>query len=251
MSRAKGSSFHFRQFVVAHDRCAMKVNTDAVVMGAYVAQCCESWSRSGTKVLDIGTGTGILALMLAQKLPATIMAVEANEEAFEQASQNFSESIWDSNLQALHSTFQAYTAANNAVSFDLIVSNPPFFEPINMSKGGNQQLPDADRALARFDDALPFRELMHGVSLLLREEGFFYVIIPSNRAQELMALGADVGLFLQSECQIIYKEHKPPGRVILCFRKSQSEIEKCALVLYDEKGQMTESFQALTKDYYL
>lgn len=251
MPRAKGTSFHFRQFAVAHDRCAMKVNTDSVVMGAMVARHCEEVNFNGSKVLDIGTGSGIIALMLAQKMQAEIDGIEINLDAYEQAAENFMHSTWSDKLKAHFGAFQEFSKRNEPGQYDLIVSNPPFFEPINLNKGRNKQIPAAERALARFDEALPFRDLVEGAAKLLSPQGFMFVIIPYKRAVELTTLAAEAGMFVHMECDIIYKINKTPGRMILRFGKNHHEFKRCELILHDENGVKTRDYSELTKDYYL
>ena len=176
------TSFAFKQFIIKQDKCAMKVGTDAVLLGAWIIP-------NGSKhILDIGTGTGVISLMLAQKTVAQIDAIDIEEEAFIQAKQNVSESKFSKQIHVIHSSFQEY--AKTAVKkYNLIVTNPPYFEQSLKSS-------DEQRSHARHADVLPFEELLDGVLKLLDEKGKFCLILPTLEAVKFRTLAEKKGLNL-------------------------------------------------------
>ena len=168
------TSFAFKQFIVKQDRCAMKVGTDAVLLGAWVLP-------NGSKhILDIGTGTGVIALMLAQKTQAHIDAIDIDEEAFLQAKQNALDSKFARQITVTQTSLQHYSNAT-AQKYNLIVTNPPYFEQSLKSS-------DEQRSHARHADVLPFEELLDGVLKLLDEKGKFCLILPTLEAIKFRAL---------------------------------------------------------------
>jgi tRNA1Val (adenine37-N6)-methyltransferase len=251
MSKVRGKSFHFKQFTVEHDKCAMKVNTDAVVLGAYVANMCVKELIFGDKALDIGTGTGIVSLMLAQKLNHEIDAVELNAEACSQAKENFENSTWKNKLRAIETCFIGFAIHKPEQSYDLIVSNPPFFSPQIFHENNHQQVPEINRKQARYDDFLPFVELIKGAFKLLTLEGVFFVIIPYKRAVEFTAIAVEQGFYIQSQLDIISVDKKAPKRVILRLRKFSTAFQRSELILHTDLGIRTPEFLELTNDYYI
>ena len=156
------TGFRFKQFEILQDRCAMKVGTDGVLLGA--------WASGGTRILDIGCGTGLIALMMAQRFPAAqVVGIDIDEEACGQARENVTASPFGDRIDVAHCRLQDYSGEE----FDAIVSNPPFF--LNSLKN-----PDSKRAMARHADTLPFRDLWQGVKRLLSENGIFSVVLPSD-----------------------------------------------------------------------
>ena len=167
--------FRFRQFTVWHDRCAMKVGTDGVLLGAWAGQ-----GRPG-KILDIGTGSGLIALMLAQRFPeALITGIEPDAEAAAQAGENFLCSPWHDRLAVSTATLQDFTSgAAGKETFDLIVSNPPFYDSTLLN-------PDARRSAARHTATLPYSELMHCASALMTGTSELDIIIPSEYWRQIL-----------------------------------------------------------------
>ena len=170
--------FSFKQFSIQQDRCAMKIGTDGVLLGAWTPITNNPFS-----ILDIGAGTGIIALMLAQRSNAEqIDALEIDEDAYEQAVDNFENSPWSDRLFCFHAGLDEFVEEPED-EYDLIVSNPPFYT--EDYKTDNEQ-----RDLARFADAMPFEDLIEAADLLLSEKGIFSVVIPFKEEENFLALAA-------------------------------------------------------------
>ena len=178
--------FSFKQFNISQDRCAMKVGTDGVLLGAWAPIFHQPYN-----ILDIGAGTGLIALMLAQRSSAEqIDAIEIDEDAYEQCVENFEKSNWNDRLFCYHAGLDEYTdELFEEEEYDLIVSNPPFYSE-NYSSG------DEKRDQARFQDALPFDELIESAQALLSNNGIFAVIIPYKEEERFIQLAKSIGLFL-------------------------------------------------------
>jgi tRNA1Val (adenine37-N6)-methyltransferase len=175
--------FKFKQFTINQDRCAMKIGTDGVLLGAWA-----SIENQPESVLDIGAGTGILSLMLAQRSTApTIEALEIEEDAYEQCVENFEASDWADRLFCFHAGLDEFVAEIDE-PYDLIISNPPFYSE-EVSSG------NTSRDTARQNQSLPFDELLDGVSKLLSSDGLFATIIPFKEEQGFIQLAASFGLF--------------------------------------------------------
>jgi len=238
--------FHFKQFSIEQDKCAMKVGTDGVLLGCFV----DDKLRVG-KVLDIGTGTGLLSLMMAQKFPeAMIEAVEVDNEASNQAAANFERSLWHKRLTSVCQSFQEFhsLSVNN---YQLIVCNPPFYKSANKTKGNNRQHPAAQRAQARFADFLPFDELVKGVQQLLSTDGKFYVVLPVIEAQELMELCVQAGLYLHEIMEVTGREGAPPNRLLMCWAKQVQPLVRKSLLMYKSDTTPTEEYINFTREFYL
>ena len=205
------SSFRFKQFEVFQDKCAMKIGTDGVLLGA--------WAKiaQASNILDIGTGTGVLALMSAQRNPrATIHAVEIEAGAAQQAQENFNNSPWRDQLHLFHSSIQAFQPKE---CYDVIISNPPYFE-INKSTA----IATKDRALARTTHALPFEALITAVQRLLSPLGHFSLILPLKEGEYFLDLAQNNGLYPKTITQVIPRTNKAPNRLLLEFTKQPSTI---------------------------
>lgn len=232
------SYFKFKEFSVNQDRCAMKVGTDGVLLGA--------WSNiSNVKnILDIGTGTGLISLMLAQRSNAIIDSIEIDMDAFIQASENFKESKWKERLNPHFCSLQNYLPEN--LRYDLIVSNPPYFS--------NSFKPNAfSRTVARHTESLSFDTLItHGAGLL-KENGRLSVIIPFESGIAFIEVAKKEKLFLKRYCEVKPSFDKSPKRVLLDFQLNYSgNIAEDSLNIEGEKRhQYTSEYRALTKDYYL
>ncbi len=232
--------FAFKQFKINQDQCAMKIGTDSVLLGAMV-----SVNPIVKKILDIGTGTGILALMIAQKCDADIDAIEIDAQAINQSKSNFIASPWKERLNLYPKSLQNYIP-EQALIYDSIVSNPPYFR----SKK-NVLIEDLSRSTARHDQDLPFEDLQEHVLRLLKPEGEFWVILPQQEALEFIKMGSTRGLFLQKEIWVQPKKSKGVNRLILCFGKRKALSEKSNFIIYEEDGTATEAYVRLTYDYYL
>jgi len=233
------TSFAFKQFSINQDKCAMKVGTDAVLLGAWV------FPNGSKLILDIGTGTGVVALMLAQKTDAFIDAIDIDTHAFNQASQNVSESKFANQVSVIHSSLQEYSKIANK-KYNLIVTNPPYFEQSLKSS-------DEQRSFARHADVLPFEELIEGVIKLLDPKGKFCLILPTLEAEKFRVLAQKKGLFLSKLLRVKSKINKDTDkRHLMQFEFTPTEFsEKTIAIELDERHQYTDDYKQLTKDYYL
>ena len=267
--------FQFKQFFVAHDRCAMKVGTDGVLLGAWAEPNHVPLGHLPCTILDVGTGSGLIALMLAQRLQTSplpspkerekgfrIDAIDIDEAAVEQAAENFAASPWSDRLHAFHARLQDWqivhrTSSPRTLPYSLIVSNPPYFR--NSLKN-----PDKARELARHTDTLSYTELLHHSARLLREEGRLCLILPAEAEEEVCALAAQEGFVLTRVTRVYSKVSKPARRVLLAFEKSQlSKFDLSnnraplglrtinSLVLEDDQGGRSAAYREITKDFYL
>lgn len=230
--------FRFKQFTVHHDRCAMKVGTDGVLLGTWT-------DLSGAEtVLDIGSGTGLIALICAQRAPwaKEIVGVEYEQNAFEQSCENVADSPWNDRLKIVHQRIQDFAKEHEA-SFDCIVSNPPFF------KAGNQA-PVKERGQARHADDLTHDDLLGCASRLLKPNGNFNVILPTLEGWELIEEAKAWGLFASKVTEVKGRAHKPVERLLIRLEKTEKPLLKDELVVYAPEG-YTPEFTALAKDFYL
>lgn len=232
------SYFRFKQFIIHQDRSGMKVSTDAVLLGALASK------EEAKLILDIGTGTGVIALMLAQRYPdAVIEGVEIDEAAFVQATDNSALSPWREKVRLFHQSFQEF-AAGQTKSFDLIVSNPPYFP--DHIKSENSQ-----RNLALHNDALPFKELIQGVTSLLSREGLFWVILPQRQMQDLEQLASRHGLYPIRKINIFNQPTAPVLRIIQAFSFIPGELAAEDIIVRDKSFNYSMDYQYLLKDFLL
>ena len=234
-------SFRFKQFKIDQDRTAMKVGTDGVLLGAWT-----SLNHVPNSILDIGTGTGVIALMLAQRSTAELIdALEIDEDAYEQAVENFENSNWGDRLFCYHAAFDEFVEEmQDEEKYDLIVSNPPFYSA-DYSSG------DAKRDQARFAQALPFEELLEGVSLLLSKSGIFSVVIPYAEEEKFLYLAGDYNLFPQRITRVKGTPESAVKRSLLelSFLTPQSKVNE--LIIETARHQYTSEYTELVKDFYL
>jgi len=229
------SGFTFKQFKVEHDSCAMKVSTDGILLGAW------AYLKGANTLLDIGTGTGLLALMCKQRQPAlSITAVEIDEAAYKQAQQNIASSPWP-NITVKHTTIQAF---KQAAPFDVVISNPPYF---NRSLKG---LSDA-RNTARHTDGLSFDELIHAYMRLSHEHSCFNVILPTTEAGLFIDLAKQSGLYLNAHCQIKTTPSKAFSRSLMRFSLVNTLPELTSLCIKDDNNRYSDDYIALCKAFYL
>ncbi|MBO4589781.1 MAG: tRNA1(Val) (adenine(37)-N6)-methyltransferase [Bacteroidaceae bacterium] len=229
-------SFSFKQFTILQDLCAMKVGTDGVLLGAWAP--IEGCSR----ILDIGTGTGLLALMAAQRCPeARITGIDIDSRAAQQARSNADDSPWSSRIEILAADARDYSPAE---SFDAILCNPPFFTR-------SLKNPDGARALARHDDSLSLDDLSRAASRLLTSEGILAVVLPSERKADMIAVAATNNLFLFHQTDVRPTERRNPARVLLAFRKGSPSSRLSDELCITFEGAYTEEYKALTQDFYL
>ena len=238
-SALRRNGFTFKQFFVGHDRCAMKVGTDGILLGAWAPV-------AGVKrVLDIGTGSGLLALMLAQRThdAATIDAVELDDEAARQAQENVSESPWARRIQVHHSDILPWLKAQSG-RYDLIVCNPPYFE-----QGVECATPE--RELARYTTTLDHTALLRCAVNAVTEEGFFCVILPETVGKTFTQQALSMGWHLRLRTDVAETEQKLPHRVLLAFSPQPGECFSDRLVIRGPEQHYSESYTALTQAFYL
>jgi tRNA1Val (adenine37-N6)-methyltransferase len=234
------SIFQFKQFAVNQDQCAMKIGTDGVLLGA--------WAPIDTRpnsILDIGTGTGIIALMLAQRCDAQqIDALEIDENAYENAVDNFESSPWSDRLFCFHAGLDEFVEEPED-EYDLIVSNPPFYVEDYRSD-------NAQRDLARFQEAMPFEDLVEAAALLLSENGVFAVIIPFKEEENFLALAKEYELFPIKITRVKGTHETQIVRSLLAFRRYELAVLTAdELVIEINRHEYTDDYIALTKDFYL
>jgi tRNA1Val (adenine37-N6)-methyltransferase len=232
--------FKFKQFAIQQDKTAMKVGTDGVLLGAWAPIDHNPFS-----VLDIGAGTGIIALMLAQRTHSEqIDALEIDEDAYEQAVENFESSPWGDRLFCYHAGLDEFIEEPED-EYDLIVSNPPFYSEDYKSE--NEQ-----RDLARFQDAMPFEELVEAADLLLSENGIFALILPYKEEQSFIALAKESELYPLKITRVKGTPTSNIKRSLLAFsRNEKAAIETDELIIEIERHNYTSEYKELTKDFYL
>lgn len=231
--------FLFKQFTIQQDRCAMKVGTDAVLLGAWTPL-----NNNPFSVLDIGAGTGILSLMLAQRSNAEqIDALEIVEEAYEQCVENFENSPWGDRLFCFHAGLDEFVEEPED-EYDLIISNPPFYTDEYKSE-------NASRDLARFEEALPFEELIEAAELFLSENGIFSVIIPFKEEQKFIELAKDFELFPFKITRVKGTPTTEIKRSLIAFSRIEKDILIDELIIETTRHQYTAEYISLTKDFYL
>lgn len=230
--------FQFKQFNIIHEKSAMKVGTDGVLLGA--------WANVAhvKNILDIGTGTGVIAIMLAQRCDAQITAIEIEKNAAQEAKLNVANSPWKNRIRVDNMAFQEF-AVNTKQKFDLIVSNPPYFENGSKKKNINQ-------TIARHTDFLSFTELISGVVKLLNSNGKFSVVLPYATSDEIIKIARSKGLVLIRKTDVKPKISKLANRCLLEFSPFENHLETDELMIYNNEGtDYSAAYKALTKDFYL
>ena len=243
--RPSSPNFRFQHFTVWHDRCAMKVGTDGVLLGAW----CPLPPMSRVRVLDIGTGSGLIALMIAQRLEASgadFMAegIDIQRDAAEQAAENFRLSPWSERLISKECALQAM---REEVPFELIVSNPPYFQD-------SLKNPDAARADARHTDKLTYQQLLYHTRQLLAEDGLMAVILPAEVETSFLALAAQEGLSPVRIMRVYPKPEKPVKRVMLALQHTEvvtAAPQEEMMYIESATAPRSEEYANLTKDFYL
>lgn len=240
------SWFRFKQFVIEQDRCAMKVGTDGVLLGALAGIPAGGRGLSGAQgdILDVGTGTGLVALMLAQRSSAQIDAVEIEEAAAGQAAENVARSAWAERIRVIQADFRDFYPSCDK-RYDLIASNPPYFrdslKPVKEEK-----------ALARHGSNEFYRELLIGSARLLQPWGRCCLILPAGAEEGLLLLAGEANLYLQQRMIIRSKPGEKAIRHLLTLGKTKvHQLLERELVIYEREGHYTKDFTALVKPYYL
>lgn len=233
----KKGQFEFKQFTICHDKCAMKVGTDGVLLGAWTET--EPDTR---RILDIGTGSGLIAIMLAQKCNAEIIGVDIDGEAITQAQENGANSPWGERLHFLQTDILDYCPPTG---FNLIVSNPPFFENALLC-------PDKKRTTARHSENLPFDMLIEKAYTLLEEGGLFNVVLPVRTADDFIHKAWERGLNLYRKSMVYTKPAAIPKRTLLSLKKGMSAYPQTTpIYIYKANNDYTDEYRKLTEDYYI
>lgn len=230
--------FRFKQFSVRHEKCAMKVGTDGVLLGAW----CDVENAKST--LDIGTGSGLIALMVAQRNPQTsVLAIDIEPLAVEEANINFANSPWADRLHAIEADFVSFSELTE-MRFDLIVSNPPFFVD-------SLTCPDTNRSTARHTTQLPFDKLISGAANLLTPEGKLCLITPADCENLISDLSQTNNLHVTGKTFVHPTPDALPKRILWKISNHMAAIEEHHLTIEIERHQYTKSYIALTQQFYL
>jgi tRNA1Val (adenine37-N6)-methyltransferase len=231
--------FKFKQFTVQQENCAMKVCTDACLFGALVAD--QVKTKAANNILDIGTGTGLLSLMLAQRVPAVIDAVEIDEAAYQQAKDNFEQSPWKERLSIFNKDILKFDVGKK---YDGIISNPPFFE-------NDLKSSDKNKNAAKHDTVLTLEQLLLTVQKLLNDDGSFALLLPYHRVEECILLAQKVDLYPNKKFLVKQTTKHDYFRGILFLSSKTSEFIHEEITIKEGNEKYSSKFIGLLKDYYL
>ena len=235
----RGKGFTFKQFHIDHSKCAMKVGTDGTLIGAWA-----SMPYTECRILDIGTGTGLIAIMAAQRAPkAQIVGIDIDRDCIEQARENVAASPWSERIDIIHSSLQEFSSSKD---LDIIISNPPYFVDSLLS-------PDEKRATARHTTSLSFSDLFDGVERLLAENGTFALILPPAEAERFLSV-ARGRLFLKRRCDVWSTPESGIKRVMMGLQKQPpKDLPTIEKLIIEDSGPMGYSaeYRELTRDFYL
>lgn len=261
-------NFRFKQFTVWHDKCAMKVGTDGVLLGAWcpIHNNFSTLNTSPYRLLDIGTGSGLIALMLAQRLSYLyqthhptyhIDAIDIDSDAVTQAKENFALSPWTKHLHAHQSALQEWKTqtTNSEVLYDLIISNPPYFQQ-------SLKNPNTQRATARHADTLKYSELILHATRLLKPCGTLAFVLPIEAEEEILGLSKEFGLYPTHITHVYSKPSKPAKRLLIALSsilRSNEAIAHCpythpivkTFYIESANSPRSEDYKTLTQDFYL
>lgn len=230
------SIFQFKQFQVDQKDCAMKINTDGVLLAAMVQ------AADPKRILDIGTGTGVIALMLAQRFEdAQIEAIEIEQSASERAAENFKQSAYKARLSAYHSAIENWSSQK---AYDLIVSNPPFF--VNDLKN-----PEEKKGIARHTHEGFFKDLIVKINELLSNQGEFWLILPVKQAKEIIQIASQNQLHQVYQTDVHSDASKAPFRMVIALSKQPKSFNKMDFCIYEEEKVHTQAYKDLLKDFFL
>jgi tRNA1Val (adenine37-N6)-methyltransferase len=231
------SWFQFKQFTIKQDKCAMKVGTDSILLGAWAS------FNEAKNILDIGTGTGILSLMLAQRCNANITGIDIDHESIQQAIENINNSSWKNRIHLCHSSLQEYTPS--VEKFDMIISNPPFFQ-------NSLKTPDEQRTNARHNHSLNPEDIIQFAKKWLSSKGHLSIIWPVEQGEEFIKNASDHQIYCNRVTKIKPNSIKPCHRLLLEFSFQNKSLEESELVIENgTRHNYTEEYKDLTKDYYL
>ena len=233
--------FQFKQFKIEQQNCAMKVCTDACLFGAILAEKIYREQNKVSNLLDIGTGTGLLSLQVAQKNSISIDAVEIDRDSYEQAQQNFSNSPWSEKLRIYNTDILDFVADKK---YDCIISNPPFYE-------GDLKSDNSKKNAAKHDSTLKLEQLFKVIEEHLSPPGYFAVLLPYQRVDYFITLAADFNYKVQEKWMIRPTDAHPFFRGILFFSLAKTEIITKEISIKDSTGNYTAEFVDLLKEYYL
>jgi tRNA1Val (adenine37-N6)-methyltransferase len=236
MARKTKDIFRFKQFAVKHDRCAHKVGTDGVLLGAWIDV------SHANRILDIGTGSGVIALMLAQRSSAEthIDAIDISQEDCQQARENIADSPWPDKIRIENISFQKFESD----PYDLIVSNPPFF--IDSAKP-----PKEERTRARHTESLPPVELLTHAKRLLSPGGKLCIILPITEGKSMITQAESLGWHCTRFCEFRARDTKPVERLLFQLQLSDQGIKNESLILYEYDEEWTTDYKNLTREFYL
>lgn len=233
------SGFQFKQFTVAQDQCAMKVSLDACLFGAL----CNV--NDAQRILDIGTGTGLLSLMVAQRCQAKIDAVELDNKAAKQALDNVALSPFHDRIEIHNKSIQQFVLENSQSTYDTIICNPPFFSQHLLSN-------DKQRNLARHNHSLSFKELCESINALMSKQGEAWLLLPQHEHTHFHTCANEYGLHLSKRFNVLSREHKPSKLGIWVYQKKQQVMIEKSLTIYQPNSQQySDEFSSLMADYYL
>jgi len=231
--------FEFKHFSIHQDKTAMKVGTDGVLLGAWTEIDPEVFS-----ILDIGAGTGVISLMMAQRCQAELIdAIELNDEAYEQTVENFERSDWGDRLFCYHASLKEFQDEIED-KYDLIISNPPFYTSTY------KELPN-DRAMARHTESLPFNELLYGVSKLLAKKGSSSFIIPFSEEGNFILIAEENNLYPNRITRVKGNQNTPFKRSLIQFSFVEGEIVESELIIEEDRHKYTPEYSELVEDFYL
>lgn len=245
------TTFRFRQFEVSNKLSAMKIGTDAVLLGAWAFEALGFGASSDLRTLDIGCGTGVLSLMLAQRFAKrvtglSVLGIDIDADAAAEAAANFSRSPWAECLEARQADFREFAASGEAGTYDLIISNPPFFT-------GGAQAPDDARRIARHQESLGLHDLMDGAAHVLAPEGILALVLPADKADEARTEARFTRLEPTRECIVATTPRKPPRRILMEFRHSgiATATQRENLLIHTPEGGFSDRYSRLVEPFYL
>ena len=233
--------FQFKQFTIQQENSSMKVCTDSCLFGAWVAGKLERKIIEPKSILDIGTGTGLLSLMAAQKCEAKIDAIEIDKDSYLQAKENFSKSRWSRRLQIMHADAKTQIADKR---YDLIICNPPFYE-------NDLRSSDKRKNMAKHHDTLTLEDLIAIIPNSLNETGYFAVLLPFHRVEHFKQLAIRNSFFVTDEVQVKQTSQHDCFRGFLFFANTKQPFSIQELIIKDSDGKYTSEFNYFLQDYYL